>query len=228
MSPSNNNPFLGWRPNPQGRGAYQSTRIPEPRQRLLTEGSSRDPQLYRPTRAPEHRQEEPSRPLARNPFLNWRPHDLGSPSASYQPSRTTEPRQIEGTRSSCRPHGSTQPGDTTTDIRPGDPHHYGTRLDRRASRLLGMLCKCNNPRGHGDAFAYTEDGTNDINGKRISWKEMANRMLAHHRRTEITWEQMLEAARYIMHPEAFQDYSAKYREVIDAIRRGAPAVVVSR
>jgi hypothetical protein len=58
------------------------------------------------------------------------------------------------------------------------------------------------PQGHGNAWALTgeHNGVYDTQNKKVSWKEIANRALAHYSRTEITREEEFEAYRFLMHP----------------------------
>ncbi|KAF1917657.1 hypothetical protein BDU57DRAFT_405333, partial [Ampelomyces quisqualis] len=62
---------------------------------------------------------------------------------------------------------------------PGEPHHFGTTLDRQASNIDNPLCRCQNPESHGDAWAFTGSLSwmTDTRGRRMSWRELVNRVL---------------------------------------------------
>jgi hypothetical protein len=133
-------------------------------------------------------------------------------------SRRDEPPR-QPSRSDAPPQQSTQP----KVVPPGDPHYYGTRLDCAGSRVISPLCKCNNPAGHGTAWAFEGPRYDrpDIHGRVISWKELANRALAHYApSTEITREQEFQAYRYILHPQCYAFEMNHYEDINRVIGRG--------
>jgi hypothetical protein len=115
---------------------------------------------------------------------------------------------------------------TTTIIRPGEPHYGGARLDRNAGKLVSNLCRCQNPMGHGDAFAYHATRyAPDRRGVMNSWMEMSNRALSHCGKTQISREEEAEANRHIMHPEAYRRYMVRYNHINRRVARGEPVFV---
>jgi hypothetical protein len=107
-------------------------------------------------------------------------------------------------------------------IRPGDPHYFRTRLDRRASRLIMPLCRCTNPQGHGDAWTFINmEKMRDIRGDRISWKQLMNRVLDYYvDKTTVSREEELAAFPYILNPWECADLTDHYEYVNYGIGQG--------
>lgn len=74
---------------------------------------------------------------------------------------------------------------TTIVVQPGEPHNFGTTPDRRTPTIVNPLCRCQNPESHGNAWAFTGNYSwmVDTHGRRMSWKELANRVLDHCRKS---------------------------------------------
>jgi hypothetical protein len=143
---------------------------------------------------------------------------LMSDGGAYRPSRQqAHARDLRGPRSTRSQQPNALQG-TTTVIQPGDPHHYGTRLDRAASRVINHLCRCQNPNGHRDAWAISDDYwrgcfTLDLQGRPLTWKQLSNRVLDYCNKTDITREEELRNYRHIVHPRDCEDILDHHRDL---------------
>ncbi|KAF2832404.1 hypothetical protein CC86DRAFT_270882, partial [Ophiobolus disseminans] len=74
---------------------------------------------------------------------------------------------------------------------PGDPHYYGTRLDRTAGLIVNSLCRCQNPDSHGNAWAFDGNAfqARAMDGRVMMWKDLANKVLDHYGRWPISREE---------------------------------------
>jgi len=120
------------------------------------------------------------------------------------------------------PSRADAPPGTTMVVRPGEPHYYGTRLDRANALIVNPLCKCQNPQSHGNAWAFTSDEYDpvDMNGRPMLWKEVANKALDYYGRWPITREEEFEAYRHIMHPRAYRRAKDHYHSLNRLVGRG--------
>jgi hypothetical protein len=149
----------------------------------------------------------------------------------YAPTRgqssATQPRASQSNRSNNSPATRT-PG-TTTVIRPGEPHHYGTRIDRQArANLINPLCRCRNPDGHRDAWAFDGDEpyTIDNRGVPISWKQAANRVLDQYPgKIFVSWDEVHEAYRPFVHPRVYRQMMAHYNNLRMSIAMGHELII---
>jgi hypothetical protein len=138
---------------------------------------------------------------------------------------TSDSRRTQSYRSNDSPASEGQT--TTKNVRPGDPHHYGTRLDPVASRAINPVCRCINPNNHGDAWAYTNTKRiKDINGVKITWKELIHRVLDHYGdRTSATREEEHEAYRHILTPRHYIPRIEHYHWLNYEVGRGSPVMI---
>jgi hypothetical protein len=149
----------------------------------------------------------------------------------YQPTHAqnsgTQPRASQSNRSNASP--ATGTSGTTTVIRPGEPHHYGTKLDREArANIINPLCRCRNPDSHRDAWADDGDGPwqADNRGMPISWKQTMNRVLdCYPGKTSVSWEEQYEAYQIILHPSSSRHMMDHYRSTNYHVRMGGRMMI---
>jgi hypothetical protein len=144
----------------------------------------------------------------------------------YQPNRGqssgTQPRASQSNQSNVSP--ATRMTGTTTVVRSGEPHHYGTKLDREAqANIVNPLCRCRNPDSHRDAWTRNGDEPwlADNRGMPISWKQTMNRILdCHPSKTSVSREEQFEAFQTILHPSSSRIMMDDYRQKNYHVRMG--------
>jgi len=139
-----------------------------------------------------------------------------------QNSRFPGSRREEPPRQPSRSGAPAQHGGMTTIVRPGEPHYFGTRLDRQNALVVNPLCRCQDPASHGNAWAFADNEPHgfDMNQRPMLWAELANKALDHYGRSQITREEEWEAYRHIMHPGYYRGAKDHYHHLNRVVGRG--------
>jgi hypothetical protein len=147
---------------------------------------------------------------SRNPFggSGYDPRFAGTFMSGGGGSRPSQQQRLPTNQQGPRSTRSQQPDapqGTITSITPGDPHYYGTRLDRAAAKAINTLCRCQNPGSHTDAWAFSDDMppgyyARDQQYRPLTWRQVSNRVLDICNKAEVSREEELETYRYILHP----------------------------
>ncbi len=138
--------------------------------------------------------------------------------SSYQPSQSSfQQSQATTVGPSIRPAAG-----KSLVIRPGEPHHYGTKIDNAVGRLNCTLCRCRTPMAHGDAYTMLSSPRGiDIQGFPIDWQTAKNRMLDYYNFAEqITHDQEIEAIPYIFDQDTAAAMLKNEEEIRDAAKDG--------
>lgn len=177
---------------------------------------------------------------SRNPYGFPSPNSCGGPGPEAAFARTVmvtpgSSRQTRGqshmTNSRPRPvnppQGYAAPSGTTIVVQPGEPHHFGTTLDHRDPNIVNPLCRCQNPESHGDAWAFTGNLSwmIDTQGRRMTWKELATRVLQHYGKTHISLDEQHQAYRTILTPAGYRSRMRYWQELRGAVGRGEPITI---
>ena len=109
----------------------------------------------------------------------------------------------------------------STRTHPGQPHFTGTRAVRSAGRIEGVICRCRNPHGHGDAWTFNcEEWGDDKYGNAISWTTAMNRILDIYDRSTMTRQEEIAKYHDILSQESAEERVGIEYEADEKIRRG--------
>jgi hypothetical protein len=143
------------------------------------------------------------------------------PTQSTRSNRESKSNPIAATRYADRPQGG-----KTVVVRPGEPHHYGSRPDYERGEMLCTLCRCHNPDSHGDAYTMLNSPRgNDIKGRPIDWQEAKKRMLDHYGKDQISHAEELAAAPYVYDAEMARIVLNVEEDIKKSIREGYDILV---
>jgi hypothetical protein len=175
------------------------------------------------TRAPETRRGTLS-PAVFPSFREAEPNRYNQtfrPAQSMRSNREPQPNSFAATRYADRPQGG-----KTCIVRPGEPHHFGSRPDYERGEMLCTLCHCRNPDSHGDAYTMLNSPRgNGIDGRPINWQEVKMRMLDHHGKGQISHAEEIAAVPYVFDAATAREALDTEEEIKKGIRDGAEIYV---
>jgi hypothetical protein len=106
-------------------------------------------------------------------------------------------------------------------VNPGEPHQFGSRADYDRGEIVSMLCRCEDPDSHGDAYTMLNSPRGfDIYGNPIDWQEAKKRMLDHHGKNQISHAEEVAAIPYVYDAMTAQSALQNEKYLTRAIREG--------
>jgi hypothetical protein len=168
---------------------------------------------------------EPSRRPTRDPTMPTIREPEPSKRTTHAPKMSTI-RDSEPSRSIRFEHENTREvalpqGQPTRLVRPGEPHHFGSRTDHQRGEVMCTTCRCSDPDSHSDAYTMLNSPRGyDINNKPIDWQEAKNRMLDFYGKCQISHQEEMEAIPHVFSAETAAIALRHEEELRKAARKG--------
>ena len=106
-------------------------------------------------------------------------------------------------------------------IRPGEPHHFGNRVDRTVGEVVCTLCRCRTPMAHGDAYTMLSSPRGRaLDGSPIDWQTGKAWMLSHYGKEQISHREEIAAIPYVFEAQTAQRMLDAEEHLKSAVRAG--------